>query len=406
MRSQISRDKDPIDLADKNEIASIAPALKSCFPEYQVPKLNRRSHGVFVSEMPIEEEEEEEIDEDARIDDLEDVEKFIKEDDESDGTLDEDEVREVLATAWKQNRQEISKDRLRRLYGKPSKSMATSATMRFRAQVKLRTECNRCGQVGHWKRECPQKSSQGHKRGRKGSQSWKKNEQFPKKSVREASFSDWSRGNEPRFQCFFGRHGSLLDRIRRRREQHWSLLEKAKKLRLERNRVCGESETMLNSCLGKGIVDNGCAKMMIGSDTFRQYLNLLSSKERTSIERVREKNRFRFGDNETRISSWSTVIPMNVGGQLCREKVAFVASDAPFLISKPFLQKMGAVMDVEQGPVTFNKLGVTLNLEESATGHYVIDLIYGCAESITDESTRENAGGSGKRSRNESGEES
>ena len=33
----------------KHEIPSIAPALRSCFPEYRVPKLNRRSHGVFVS---------------------------------------------------------------------------------------------------------------------------------------------------------------------------------------------------------------------------------------------------------------------------------------------------------------------------------------------------------------------
>ena len=88
----------------KYEIASIAPAPRSCFPEYRVPKLNRRSHGVFVSVMPLEEEEE---DEDASIDGLEDVENFINEDDESDFTLDEDEVREVLATAWKQERQEI-----------------------------------------------------------------------------------------------------------------------------------------------------------------------------------------------------------------------------------------------------------------------------------------------------------
>ena len=57
---------------------------------------------------------------------------------------------------------------------------------------------------------------------------------------------------------------------------------KAKKLRLERNRVCGEFETMPISCLGKEIVDTGCPKMMMGSDTFRQYLNLLSSKERVS----------------------------------------------------------------------------------------------------------------------------
>ena len=87
----------------KYEIASIAPALRSCFPEYRVPKLNRRSHGALVSEMPIEEEEEEEIDEDASIDGLEDVEKFNNEDDQSDFALDEDEVREVLATAWNKN---------------------------------------------------------------------------------------------------------------------------------------------------------------------------------------------------------------------------------------------------------------------------------------------------------------
>ena len=88
---------------------------------------------------------------------------------------------------------------------------------------------------------------------------------FSRKTVRETYFCDWNPGNEPRFQCFFARHGSLFDRIRRRREQRCSLLEKAKELRLERNRICGE-------------------------------LNLLSSKQRASIERVREKNRFRFGD--------------------------------------------------------------------------------------------------------------
>ena len=43
----------------KYEIAAIALALRSCFSEYRVPKLSRRSHGVFVSGMPYEMEEEE-----------------------------------------------------------------------------------------------------------------------------------------------------------------------------------------------------------------------------------------------------------------------------------------------------------------------------------------------------------
>ena len=62
---------------------------------------------------------------------------------------------------------------------------------------------------------------------------------------------------------------------------------------------------------------------------------------------------------------------------MCREKVPIVAGAAPDLFSKPFIQRMGAVLDLEQGQVTFNKLGVTLNLEESATAHHVIDLIPG-----------------------------
>ena len=83
-------------------------------------------------------------------------------------------------------------------------------------------------------------------------------------------------------------------------------------------RVCGEFETILNSCSGKGIVDTGCAKIMMGSDTFQQYLGLLNPKERASIEKLREKNRFRFGDNETRLSFWTAVIPINSGRQVCR----------------------------------------------------------------------------------------
>ena len=172
-----------------------------------------------MSEMAIEEEEEEEIDEDASIDGLEDVEKFINEDDESDVTLDEYEVREVLATAWKQKRQEISKERLRRGFGKLSKSTTTSATRRFRAEVEeltLRTKCNRCGQVTLGERMSAKIVARLQRRWERKS-ILEENGQFPKKTVREAFFCDWSPGNEPRFQYLYARHGSLLDRNRRPR---------------------------------------------------------------------------------------------------------------------------------------------------------------------------------------------
>ena len=48
--------------------------------------------------------------------------------------------------------------------------------------------------------------------------------------------------------CFFeSKHCSFLDRIRKRREQRCSLLAKAKKQRMERERAIGDYEAMLNS---------------------------------------------------------------------------------------------------------------------------------------------------------------
>ena len=52
--------------------------------------------------------------------------------------------------------------------------------------------------------------------------------------------------------------------------------------------------------------------------------------ERASVEKMREKNRFRFGDNETRMSHWSAVIPMTLGSTCVVKKVAIVLGDAPF----------------------------------------------------------------------------
>ena len=223
----------------------------------------------------------------------------------------------MLASAWKQKRQDISKEKLRRGFGRPSKSAANPARRKFRAEVV------------HWARECPQKRVQSYKGGGRGGYSAKKNEYFPKKTMRETHFCDWSPQHESRFLCFFNsKHCSLLERIRKR----------AKKQRMERERASGECEAMLNSSPGKGIIETGCAKMMMGSDTFWQNLVLLSSKKRASVEKVREKNRFRFGDNETRMSHWSAVIPMRIGKHVCRENVAIISGDAPLLISKPWEQ--------------------------------------------------------------------
>ena len=60
---------------------------------------------------------------------------------------------------------------------------------------------------------------------------------------------------------------------------------------------------------------------------------------------------------------------------------------------------MGAVLDLEKGRVTFKKLGVTMDLGESTTGHHEIDLIPDCVDPISDGMALENAPGSVRRHR-------
>ena len=186
----------------------------------------------------------------------------------------------MLASAWKQKRQDVSKEKLRRGFGRPSKSAANPATRKFRAEVeelKLRTQCNRCGtDTGHenvHRNPCNGGMEVDEVDTQRG-----KNEYFSKKTERLTSVTG-SPQHESRFLCFCeSKHCSLLERLRKRREQRCSLLEKAKKQRMERARAIGEYEAMLNSSPGKGIIYTGCAKMMLGSDTFKQCLDLLSSK--------------------------------------------------------------------------------------------------------------------------------
>ena len=133
----------------KYEIASVAPALRSCFLEYRVPKLNRRSHGVFVSEMP-QETEEEDTDEEISSDGLDDVEKSL--------------MKMTTATLfWRKTKSERCWRRRRHINDKKSqkkdyaevsenqkKSATTPVTRKFRAEIeelKLRTKCDRCGNV-------------------------------------------------------------------------------------------------------------------------------------------------------------------------------------------------------------------------------------------------------------------
>ena len=77
----------------------------------------------------------------------------------------EDEVAEVLSVSWKEERAELAK--LKK--GRQFHSMKDSRRS-FRVEIdeiKRKTRCHRCNQIGHWSRECTMKRADGKGFGKK-----------------------------------------------------------------------------------------------------------------------------------------------------------------------------------------------------------------------------------------------
>ena len=130
----------------------IGKALRSCYPEFTVPK-KRVFGAAAVSDDPSSFDEGLEQDDDAEFGD---VEQFLADtagaDDEPDESYEESEVREILATTWQERRKSLNKLQKARRFHE-----AGQARRSFRVEVeelKKRTRCHRCQQVGHWSREC------------------------------------------------------------------------------------------------------------------------------------------------------------------------------------------------------------------------------------------------------------
>ena len=157
----------------------VAPAMRSCFPEFKASRRGRAAPALLVQQS--EAEEDVELPPSAVSDDgpdavaFDEVEAFLaehgtNEPNATNETYDEDEIAEVLAATWRERRSEISKLQKLRRFGQVSavkKQFSREVT-----ELQKKSRCRQCGQIGHWAGNCPQKSIWHHRFGLQQDADW------------------------------------------------------------------------------------------------------------------------------------------------------------------------------------------------------------------------------------------
>ena len=291
------------------KLEDISQSMRSCFPDYVVPK--RRVAAVNIVEEDINEVHH------ANPGDpipggFDDVEVFLSEyglnpgedEDPNEVAFDEGEVAEVLASTWKEKRQELNKLQKGRKF-----EQASDVRRSFRVQVeelKRRTRCRKCGKIGLWQKECrSQGTAAASSSSATGSHA---GSQRTGAGVVE---------NVEHFICVASPMSSGPDAMIAQ------LLEKRQQVKDDHTEVC------LVSSPGFAVLDSGCGTTIIGSETLAGFKKILSAKGIVVPPEFSESNTFKYGNGETEVSNRMVKLPICLAGRRGSIHAAVVKGQAP-----------------------------------------------------------------------------
>ena len=326
----------------------LAQAMRSCFPDYIVPK--KRATAAHYAEAEDESWWDESHDfqpDPENTDDgaFNDVELFLAEheyDNVADGEIyPEEEVAEVLAATWKDKRQELNRlQRSRKFH------QANDLRRSFRVEVeelKKRSQCRRCGKTGHWARECKTK--------------------LPLGSSSTASSSTPAPSSASLVQHFvcsmvavFNVACGMLDRLRARRQAQ----------------SAPEHPMCLISSPGYAVLDSGCGRSIVGVDTLAKFREIWDNAKIPQPSEKFETNVFRFGNGAQEVSNKVVDMPVNIAGKTGVVKAAIIQGDAPLLLSRPALKTLDAKMDFAKDTLQLFGHGVEIDMLTNEAGQYMV----------------------------------
>ena len=318
------------------EFDDVSKAFRSCFPMYKAGTRAKKPIGALAVEN--EPPSQGASDEDR----YDDVQSFLADHSQVNTgesfELSEGEAAEALAVSWKERRTEIAKVNQARRFTKTSSSgVSTGSRRNFRSEVddlKKRTRCRRCGKLGHWAREC-----------------------------RSAPSGNEASGSSPT------QHATGVSYVEVE-DPDITFIGAAEVVEVQDSLAAG-----LISSPGFGVVDTGCGKTLIGEQTLEQVEAMLATHRRPPAQRISKANVFRFGNGAVEQSEVTAMIPAGIGGKTGLIEAAIIKGQAPLLLGRPTLQKLGMHLDFKEGLLTVLDGAVQVKMHCNPAGQVLLNIL-------------------------------
>ena len=125
---------------------------------------------------------------------------------------------------------------------------------------------------------------------------------------------------------------------------------------------------------GLAILDSGCTKTMHG-EVWAERFEAELGKRGLSHHAIPKKQTFKGvgGQTQSRIAKIYPIGLAKVHGEMCSSEAP---GALPLLLSRPFMEELGTVIDIGQGTVSFSELGVqNLPLLRTEKGHLAVNIL-------------------------------
>jgi hypothetical protein len=369
----------------RDQRAIVLAASKKSYAEEDITTALRTTYPMTITEkyaMVSEPSALAVVDENDFLDESDDgeIDALVATNSEDASVLEESEVIDTFAT-WKQARGAISKERLARGFGPPRPDVN---------KLRKRVRCFNCKEVGHFSKDCPKKKTfpEGGAR-----PPWKKMAPASAKFVFMVMNDEGDQEIEEILQNYVDNEVNdiLADwtgediEVLVTKTGSDPLTELIKKARAQRLRLEDEEDDdeechdVHFRCVhgpGQAVIDTGCGKGLIGANRLTNLGSELLKMGEAIVYLVdHSPMKFRYGNGQCDTSTATVEVPWVIGQRRAVLQVHVVPGDVPFLISKPMLKALGAIIDTTNNTLKLSKINETVKMEESENGHYQVDIV-------------------------------